>query len=134
MALLRSDSLSEVLAPHGVGVLIAFGSRVRGTDRAASDLDLGVLRSDGRALHHRELADLLVTLQALSDHAIDLVDLATADALLRYEAIQAYDLLYVECRDQWVNLVTKTLIEIDDLGPHLERMVQGVARRARTLG
>jgi predicted nucleotidyltransferase len=125
------NGLESLLAGQGVGILVAFGSRVSGKERDDSDLDLGALRADGRPFRHRELADLLADLQERTPHHVDLVDLASADTLLRYEVLKNHERLFVDDRERWVLFVAGTLIEYDALLPFLDDLIAGVARRAQ---
>lgn len=119
------------LSAEGLSLVVRFGSSARGTARHDSDLDLGVLRADGARLSHRELGALRLTLSDRYDAPADIVDLRTADALLRREVIRDGQVLHADGRDAWTNLVARTLIELDDLGPMLGAGIDGVLRAAR---
>ena len=130
---LDPTDLDAFLRQREVGLLVAFGSRVAGTAHSDSDLDLGVLRVDGRALVHRELADLLADLQGRASMRVDVVDLAAADTLLRYEVVRNHRILFALDRERWVDFAARTLIDYDDLLPFLNELIAGVARRAARL-
>ena len=119
------------LSAAGLGLVVRFGSRARGTSRPDSDLDLAVQRADGRRLTHRELGELALVLGERYGLPVDLVDLRVADGLLRREVIREGVVLHADSRAVWVELVTRTLIDLDDLGPHLQACLDGVARAAR---
>ena len=118
-------------ASLGLGLVVRFGSRARGTERPDSDVDLGVLRLDGERIAHRELGALRLALSDLYGQEADVVDLRAADALLRREVIRDGQVLHAVDRDTWTELVARTLIELDDLGPMLDACVAGVLRAAR---
>lgn len=118
-------------AALGLALVVRFGSRVRGTARPDSDLDLAVLRADGRRLTHRELGELMLVLADRYGARVDVVDLATADALVRREIVQEGAVDHARDRDAWIDLVYRTLVDLDDLGPHLQACIEGVARVAR---
>ncbi len=120
----------QELADAGLGLVVRFGSRARGTAHAQSDLDLAVLRTDDVRLSHRQLGELHLTLSDRFGIPVDVVDLRTADALLRREVIVDGEVLHATDREVWTDFVTRTLIELDDLGPMLDACVQGVLRVA----
>jgi predicted nucleotidyltransferase len=123
--------LDAALDALGLALVVRFGSRARGDARADSDLDLAVLHGEGRRLTHRELGSLHLALQDHYGVLVDLVDLHTADALLRYEIIRDGVIEHARSAEAWVDLVARTLIDIDDLGPHRQACIEGVARAAR---
>ena len=130
------DTLKSVLPPMpplafddaldalGLALVVRFGSRARGTAGPDSALDLAVLRADGARLTHRELG-------ARYGVDADVLDLAVADALLRREVIRDSVVIHASSRSAWTELVTRTLIALDDLGPMLEACIEGVRRAAR---
>jgi predicted nucleotidyltransferase len=69
----------------GLRLLLLFGSRATGEAHAASDWDLGYLAEPGAPIPQLH-ADLIAV---LNTERVDLVDLATASALLRYRAAAA---------------------------------------------
>jgi predicted nucleotidyltransferase len=127
-------SLGTLLHRHEVGLLVLFGSRARGTERADSDLDLGVLRSDDRAMSLGELGRLQSDLGCWSGHDTDVVDLARADALLRFEMVSDGRPLYEAEPGSWTGFVARTLIDHDDIAPFVAACVAGVGKAARGPG
>ena len=121
----------DELASSDLALVVRFGSRERGNARPGSDLDLAVLHADGRRLTHRELGEWRLRLSDRFGLEADVVDLATADCLLRREVISHGRILHASSREAWVGLVTRTLIDLDDLGPWLERCREGVRRAAK---
>jgi predicted nucleotidyltransferase len=119
------------LASSDLALVVRFGSREVGNARADSDLDLAVLHAEGRRLTHRELGEWRLRFSDRFGLDADVVDLATADCLLRREVISHGRILHASSREAWVDLVTRTLIDLDDLGPWLERCREGVRRAAR---
>jgi predicted nucleotidyltransferase len=78
--------LAALLTAHpalaGVRLLVLHGSRARGDAGPESDWDVGFLADDGF-----DVVGLVVALTtALGTDAVDIVDLATASALLRFRA------------------------------------------------
>lgn len=121
----------EAIAGLGLGLVVRFGSRATGKARPDSDLDLGVLRIDGARLSHRELGTLRLALSDRFGLPADVVDLRTADCVLRREVISTGQVLHASTRETWTDLVARTLIELDDLGPMLDACIQGVMRAAK---
>ncbi len=114
-----------------LGLVVRFGSRARGDARPNSDLDLAVLRASGERLNHRALGALRLDLEERFGWVVDVVDLATADCIVRREIVRDAEVLHAKDPNQWVYLVTRTLIDLDDLGPMLQACVEGVLRRAK---
>lgn len=128
------DSLASTLAArHGLGIVVLFGSRGRGTEHARSDTDLAVLRGDGRRLSFHELAMLQSEFASSlgADVEVDVADLATPDALFRYEVVSAGRVLVEAEPGLWSAFVARTLIDHDDIAPFVEACVAGVHRAAR---
>jgi predicted nucleotidyltransferase len=66
----------------GLRLLLLFGSRADGSAHAASDWDFGYLAEPGAPIRRLQ-AELI---RATNSERVDLVDLGTASALLRYRA------------------------------------------------
>ena len=80
------SDLASALLEHpslvGVRVLVLHGSRARGDHGPMSDWDVGYLADDPATFDPASLA--LAITDAVGSDAVDLVDLATASALLRF--------------------------------------------------
>jgi predicted nucleotidyltransferase len=126
---LDATDLSAELAVHDVGLLVAFGSRVRRDHRPSSDLDLGVRRSDGHRYDRRALGALATALQLRSVVEVDVVDLADSDVLFRFEVLRDGVVLY-DRGGQRAEFESTTLIEHDDVAWGLEDRIDAVRRRA----
>jgi len=134
------DALQRELEAHGVGLMVVFGSRATGLARPDSDLDVGVLHVQGRRFELRELAELSLALEdvrsdpdgpdLLRHGAIDLADLASPDAIFRFEVARAGQVVYADSPERWVEFVTKTLIDYDDIAPFIPMLIEGVERAA----
>jgi predicted nucleotidyltransferase len=120
--------LVRELRRHAVGTALVFGSRARGTARPDSDLDVAVLRADGRPLTQRELGALKRDLEEASPVPVDVVDLRAADALVRFEVFRDGFVVLRDSDDLLRELLTRTLIEHDDIAPFLPALVAGVGR------
>lgn len=74
----------------GLELLVLFGSRARGDDRAGADWDVGYLARDDA-----DVPGLLAALvEALGSDRVDLADLGRASGLLRYRAARDGRLLF----------------------------------------
>lgn len=73
---------------HGLALVILFGSAANGRERTGSDIDIAVLREDRVSLSTRQFFDVVgAFLETFGEtfSRVDLVDLAEANILLRYE-------------------------------------------------
>jgi len=70
-------------------LIIAFGSRVKGRATAKSDFDFGVLKEKPLTLSEKtDLAEYLSKKLNINEDRIDLVDLAMASPILKFEVAQ----------------------------------------------
>ena len=76
-----------------------------------------------RALH--------VALSEWAGAEADVVDLATGDAILRYEVVSAGRPLFEATPGVWVAFRAKALVDHDDLAPFIDACIRGVGRVAR---
>lgn len=127
----RLEALGPLLDEQRIALVLLVGSRAAGNARPGSDTDLAVLRTDGAPMRHRQLAELQDELSRRLDTDVDLVDLATADTLFRFEALGHGRLLRRSDRELWTALVARTLIEHADIERFLEPCIHGVGRAAR---
>src|SRR5438105_2196480 len=114
---MRIADLAGIVAPFDVALVVLFGSHARGSPRPDSDIDLGVLHRKGRRLRHRELAALQVALAGWSGGKADVVDLATSDAVFRYEIVSEGRPFYETESGAWAAFVARALIDHDDVAP-----------------
>ena len=130
-----SDVLASALRPvferHGIALAVLFGSAARGTAHDGSDLDIGVEHRDGRRLTLIQLGRLLDDLAALSSADFDVVDLRSADCLVRFEIARDGRVLHEDASGRWTSFVGRTLVDHDDIAPFLPALVAGVGRAAR---
>jgi uncharacterized protein len=138
------STLAQVLEAHDVALAVVFGSRARGRARPDSDVDVGVLRRDERALTFRELADLTLALQTwrrdadqlpgplavFGEGEIDVADLSSKDAIFRFNVARDARVVHADSRHRWVEWLTRTLIDYDDMAHYLPMLVAGVERAA----
>jgi len=127
---LNVDEIEAIGARHGLGLVVVFGSGARGTARPESDLDVGVLRADGRPLTHAEHSAILWELGGAATRAVDLADLATDDAIFRREVARDGRVVYADDPERWIDFVARTLIDYADIGEHVAACVEAVERAA----
>ncbi len=103
----QSSALDALCERHGIRVLTAFGSAVRG-EPDARDLDIAVILEHGRrADYPRLIADLL----DLTDADVDLVVLNGAGPLIRERALVEADPLYESDEGAWARAATAAAME-----------------------
>jgi predicted nucleotidyltransferase len=111
-------ALRQAAARHpALRLLLVHGSRARGDEHAGSDWDLGYL-ADGPLDVGRLHADLA---QVLGTDAVDLVDLARASALLRFEAARHGRVVVADPQDVHQRFVLEATLFWCDAGPVIER-------------
>jgi predicted nucleotidyltransferase len=111
-------ALRQVAARHpALRLLLVHGSRARGDAHAASDWDLGYLADDALdvGLLHAELA------HALGTDDVDLVDLARASALLRFETARDGRVVLADPPEVHQGFVLEATLFWCDAGPVIER-------------
>ncbi len=82
------QKIGQEIATHHLVFVVLFGSVAHGNGSEGSDIDIAVLRKDRKPLSYsqfREIINACSEVLAGSFSKIDLVDLATANILLRYE-------------------------------------------------
>jgi predicted nucleotidyltransferase len=107
---------------------VLFGSAIaRGPDGAR---DIDVAASFARPLPWLELAARALELEdALGgSRSVDLVDLADASTLLRWEVLQTGRLILAGDADAWRSFQTAVPLEWDDLRPYFDREREGLSR------
>jgi predicted nucleotidyltransferase len=119
-------------AVPGIAVLVVFGSRARGTPRADSDLDVGVLPASGFPAPRRRYlqADVAVALSHLAPAGrVDVVLMDEATDVLRQRIMESGRV--VLCRDPraWRDLRVRTMREYGDR--EWERRLYQDAQRRR---
>lgn len=122
---------AECFAAHGVSLAVIHGSRARGEAHARSDLDVGVLATDGLPLSYSTMGLLALELSALIGQEVDVSDLATPDAIFRFEVARIARILFEARRGAFADFLAKALIDYSDIQRFLPELIAGVARRAR---
>ncbi|HEX4954651.1 MAG TPA: nucleotidyltransferase domain-containing protein [Thermoanaerobaculia bacterium] len=114
-AVVLPDAVKEILAARPeVKLAVLFGSTARGKTRPGSDVDIGVLL-DGE--HPETLWHLTGALGSTLRRDVDLVDLAKAPPLLRFEITRDGKLLYERDPDAWYYFKVQALTDWWDWEP-----------------
>jgi predicted nucleotidyltransferase len=101
-----------------VRLAVLFGSASRNRLRATSDLDVGVITTDGRDLP----PELRVALERETGRRVDLVSLTTAPPLLRFEVAQDGLLLLERTPFAWADFRARAMIDWWDWAPTARMM------------
>lgn len=126
---LEDARLSELFARAGADLAIAFGSATDGSRfRSDSDVDIAVLFADGRPGDLDTTADLASALERVLGREVDLVDLAGASTLLRFEAARGRR-LFERGPGVFARFAARSALEYDDLRPILLRCGWGLMRK-----
>jgi predicted nucleotidyltransferase len=131
---LDAEIARAVEAVSGIAVLVVFGSRARGSHRADSDLDVGVLPERGlpearRRYMQADVAAALGHLAPAPAERVDVVLMDEATDLLRQRIMETGRV--VLCRDAraWRDLRVRTMWEYGDR--EWERRLYQDAQRRR---
>jgi predicted nucleotidyltransferase len=106
---------------------LLFGSAARRGPEHARDLDVAV--AFGRSTSLFELGRVEGALEAAVGREVDLVDLADASTLLRWEVAREGKVICSSDRPALVTFLARAPLEWDDLRPFYERETAGLARR-----
>jgi predicted nucleotidyltransferase len=127
IAMIRRVGVARDLA-----VVVLFGSVATGRDSAHSDLDLAILAPDAQPIPLRRLGELKLDFERELGRTVDVLDLASADTIVRYEVLTDGQVLRSDPREAWTALAARTLIEHDDIAFYLPSLIAGVGRAARS--
>jgi predicted nucleotidyltransferase len=127
-------SVEDIFSRSTIELAVLFGSRARGTSTARSDFDIGVRAPREVTLAYADLGRLQVELSDRIAGSVDVVDLRTPDAIFRREVVLAARVLFERAPGAWIDFVSTTLIDYDDIAPFLPELVRGVARASQTRG
>ena len=119
-----------------------FGSRVKGSARPDSDLDIAILVDDRLAAGPGEINRTIRRLAGrlsgeIPSEALDVVLLNTAPAVLRHRVVREGKLLHARSETERVRFAIRAIRDYQDMEPRLaEHRQQRIARlkRGRTRG
>lgn len=123
--------MSEALeAVPGVAAAWVFGSVARGTARADSDIDIGVLlveRGAEKSVEPRWLGELAGRLEAATGRTVDLVMVDAQGPMLRHQILKEGVLVFDAVPERRIDFESDTVSRYLDFAPTFQR----AARHAR---
>jgi len=123
-----TSRLAQALAAEAdVQLAVVFGSAARGTERPASDLDLGVIGPASPA----RLAALSVTLSRAAGRAVDLVELGGAPPLLRFEVARDGIVMLERHPHLWADFRAHAMVDWWEWKPLARRFGEAAAAALR---
>ena len=114
---------------RAIELLVLFGSTARATETGESDVDLGVILVPDSPDARR---DVEVALGRAAARIVDVVDLATAPPLLRFEIARDGKVLYEGRRHAWADFGAHAMLDWWDWAPTARMIHAAAAQRIRT--
>lgn len=111
----------------GVRLAVLFGSSARGEARRGSDLDVGVLFAAGTT----DRASLEVALGRRTRRPVEVIDLAAAPPLLRFEIARDGHVLLERVPHAWSDFRARAMTDWWDWAPLARVIQEAAARRLR---
>lgn len=127
----RRGRVAELLIAEGIHLALLYGSQAQGRQHEGSDVDIGLLAADGKPLSYARMGRLAGELSGILAADVDVSDLATPDAIFRYEVVRCARVLFEASPGAFRDFVARTLIDYSDIERFVPELVAGVARRAR---
>jgi predicted nucleotidyltransferase len=124
----RREQVASLLRNAGILLAVVHGSRARGGARPGSDLDVGLLARNGQPLSYASMGLIALDLSQALGLQVDASDLATADAIFRFEVAGCARPLFEADPHAFTDFVGKTLVDYSDIQRFLPELVAGVAR------
>jgi len=123
------DALRGALEPlASVRLAVLFGSRARGTSGGRSDFDVGLLLADGC---RDEWARAEAALGRATGRSVDVIDLASAPPLLRFEIARDGQVIIEREPALWADFKARAMIDWWDWAPTARRIHAAAAARVR---
>jgi predicted nucleotidyltransferase len=119
--------LTQALAAEtSVQLAVLFGSEARGTARGTSDLDVAVAGPDPS-----ELGSLALRLERATGRSVDLLSLANAPPLLRFEIARDGRVLVERQPYLWSDFKARAMVDWWDWAPIARRFHAAAVTRLR---
>ena len=112
----------------GVRLAVLFGSRARGAGRSGSDVDVGILLSPAS---RDAWARAEVALRRAAGRPVDVIDLAEAPPLLRFEIARDGQLIIERDPGLWPDFKARAMIDWWDWAPTARKIHAVAAARVR---
>lgn len=131
VSLPSKEVLKPIVQKFGIRLIVLFGSVVRGTTNAESDIDLGVLTN--RPLTFNQRLKLWGALSPLFNIEVDLVVLNHANPVLAFEVASTGDLLFENKSNTWDNWKSFSFRQYWDTGKFRSDLRRFITRRAEEM-
>jgi predicted nucleotidyltransferase len=131
VSLPAKEVLKPIVQKFGIRFIVLFGSVVRGTTNAESDIDLGVLTN--RPLTFNQQLKLWGALSPLFNIEVDLVVLNHANPVLAFEVASTGDLLFEDKPNTWDNWKSFSFRQYWDTGKFRSDLRRFITRRAEEM-
>jgi predicted nucleotidyltransferase len=132
---LSADAIARIRSAledvPGVAAAWVFGSVARGTARADSDIDFGVLlteRGAEKSLAPRWLGDLASRLETATGRTVDLVMVEAQGPILRHRILKEGVLVFDANRERRIDFESDTISRYLDFAPTFERAARHTRR------
>lgn len=119
---------SRISSLPAVRLAVLFGSTARGEARPRSDVDLGVLLDPDTPASRREAE---AELGRAAEREVDVIFLADAPPLLRFEISREGVLLFEKEDGLWTNVKVRAMVDWWDWAPYARMFTAAAVRRVR---
>ena len=131
VSLPSKEVLKPIVQKFGVRLIVLFGSVVRGTINAESDIDLGVLTNRPLTINRR--LKLWGALSPLFNIEVDLVILNHANPVLAFEVASMGELLFEDKPNTWDNWKSFSFRQYWDTEKFRNDLRRYITRRAEEM-
>lgn len=118
---------------EGIAAVFLFGSRAKGQARVNSDFDVAVLYENNQPPDLCEHLSMREDLVALLKSEVDLVNLNTANPILRRQVLKSDHPLLIRNRRAFADFFTRAQFDYDDL-VRVRRPIEAKIARGRVYG
>ncbi|HEV7784094.1 MAG TPA: nucleotidyltransferase domain-containing protein [Thermoanaerobaculia bacterium] len=119
---------SRISSLPAVRLAVLFGSTARGEARPRSDVDLGVLLDPDTPASRREVE---AELGRAAEREVDVIFLADAPPLLRFEISRDGVLLFEKDDGLWTDVMVRAMVDWWDWAPYSRMFTAAAVRRVR---
>jgi predicted nucleotidyltransferase len=119
---------SRISSLPAVRLAVLFGSTARGEARPRSDVDLGVLLDPDTPASRREVES---ELWRAAEREVDMIFLADAPPLLRFEISRDGVLLFEKEDGLWTSVKVRAMVDWWDWAPYARMFTAAAVRRVR---
>lgn len=127
----RRAAVETILAAAGIDLAVVHGSRARSAARPDSDLDVGILAIGAKPVSYRAMGAIARDLSKTLAMEVDVADLATPDAIFRFEVARCAQPIFQHRADAFTDFLAKAMIDYADIQRFVPELIAGVARQSR---